>query len=151
MLSLGKKLKSLRKLKKVTQRQTANAIDVTERNYQAYEADTQKPSYDSLLALSNFFKVPVDYLVGAGLYGQLEEYPTLRKILCERLRENYGKLLDQFHLPPLEEMDIITFVEITSAFLEEVIPYSDQAGTVFAIHLKRFPEPNSSSASEPEQ
>lgn len=140
MSSLGEKIKKLRKIKKVTQRQTANAINVTERNYQAYEADTQKPSFDSLLALSKFFDVPSDYLIGAGLYGQLEEYPNLKQILCEQLEKAYGSFLyGQFHLPPLGEMDEIPFVTIASALVNNVSIYQDDNGVVYSITLNSLP------------
>ena len=64
MPTFGEHLKSLRKAKKVTQKEVAKAIGATERNYQHYEADTQKPSFDNLIALADFFDVSLDYLVG---------------------------------------------------------------------------------------
>ena len=64
MSDFGERLKTLRKVKKVTQREVAKTIDVTERNYQHYEANTQKPGFEKLIALADYFDVSLDYLVG---------------------------------------------------------------------------------------
>lgn len=48
------RLKELRKVKNVTQKQVAEAINITERNYQSFEYRNTKPNYDNLIALANF-------------------------------------------------------------------------------------------------
>ncbi|GHU60104.1 hypothetical protein AGMMS49975_28770 [Clostridia bacterium] len=58
------RLKELRKSKNVTQKQTAEEIDIAERQYQKYELGENKPSYDVLIALADYFGVSLDYLVG---------------------------------------------------------------------------------------
>jgi transcriptional regulator with XRE-family HTH domain len=60
---LSKRLKELRKQKDVTQRQVAITMNITERNYQRFEAG-EKPNYDNLLTLADYFGVSLDYLVG---------------------------------------------------------------------------------------
>ncbi len=60
---LAKRLKELRKINNVTQKQTAASINITERNYQRLEAG-EKPNYDNLIALADYFDVSLDYLVG---------------------------------------------------------------------------------------
>jgi transcriptional regulator with XRE-family HTH domain len=62
MVSL--RLKELRKNNKITQKQIANAVELSERNYQYLEYGTIKPSYDTLLKLADYFDVSLDYLVG---------------------------------------------------------------------------------------
>ena len=57
-------LKELRKNNKITQTQIANAVELSERNYQYLEYGTIKPSYDTLLKLADYFDVSLDYLVG---------------------------------------------------------------------------------------
>ena len=64
MSNFGEHLKSLRKDKKVTQKEVAKAIGATERNYQHYEANTKRPGFDNLIALADYFDVSLDYLVG---------------------------------------------------------------------------------------
>ena len=60
---LNNRLKELRKLNNVTQKQVAEAINIAERNYQRLEAG-YNPNYENLLALANYFNVSLDYLAG---------------------------------------------------------------------------------------
>ena len=64
MPTFGEHLKSLRKAKKVTQKIVAQVTEISERNYQDYEADKKKPGFDNLIALADYFDVSLDYLVG---------------------------------------------------------------------------------------
>lgn len=67
-MSFSKMLKTLRKEYGFTQKQVADGIDVTEQSYQRFEYGTVKPGFDKLIALANFFDVPLDYLVGRGIF-----------------------------------------------------------------------------------
>ena len=58
------RLKAIRKIQKLTQRQVANGIGIAERHYQSFEYGTVRPSYDTLIALADFLDVSLDYLVG---------------------------------------------------------------------------------------
>ena len=62
------RLKWLRKNKKSTQVQAAKALHITDRQYQRFEAGDAKPSYENLLALADFFDVPLDFLAGRGVF-----------------------------------------------------------------------------------
>lgn len=64
MFNFGSHLKTLRKVKSVTQRQLASAIGASERGIQQYELGERKPTYDMLIALADYFDVSLDYLVG---------------------------------------------------------------------------------------
>ena len=54
-MTLQERMRELRKERKETQRQVADAIGVTDRQYQGF---------DSLLALADHFGVSLDYLAG---------------------------------------------------------------------------------------
>ena len=58
------RLKDLRKKQKLTQKQLATDIGLSERNYQSLEYGNIKPSYDTLLKLADYFNISIDYLVG---------------------------------------------------------------------------------------
>jgi len=58
------RLKVLRKSKGISQKQVALDTDLSERNYQRYEAGDRKPMYEALIALADYFDVSLDYLVG---------------------------------------------------------------------------------------
>ena len=64
MSNFHERLKEIRILRKVTQKQVADGIEVTETQYQNYEYGKHKPAYDIIIKLANFFKVSADYLLG---------------------------------------------------------------------------------------
>jgi len=64
MLPFNEHLRNIRKSKGFTQKQVAEAIHMTERNYQACEYGRTKPGFDYLVALADHFDVSIDYLVG---------------------------------------------------------------------------------------
>jgi len=56
-------VKALRKARKMTQRQMAEILGITERSYQRYEAE-RNPNNETLIKLADFFDVSTDYLLG---------------------------------------------------------------------------------------
>lgn len=63
-MAFGVKLKELRTEKKLTQLQMANILETSKSNISKYEAGNVEPSFDTLLKISKFFNVSVDYLLG---------------------------------------------------------------------------------------
>lgn len=61
---MGKKLKSLRVEKKLTQKQIADRIGLAISAVSSYESGTRYPSYDVLIELAHIFHVSTDYLLG---------------------------------------------------------------------------------------
>lgn len=57
-------IRELRNEKNEKQIETAEAIGLTVRQYQRYEAGEQKPGFDKLCALADHFGVSLDYLAG---------------------------------------------------------------------------------------
>ena len=60
----SQRLKEIRKIKGITQKQVASAIEATERSYQSYEYGKHQPTLPILIALADFFDVSLDYLPG---------------------------------------------------------------------------------------
>ncbi len=58
------RLKSLRKEKNLTQKQTALIFNLTERGYQNYELGQSRPNVQLLSKIAGFFDVSIDYLLG---------------------------------------------------------------------------------------
>lgn len=63
-MEFSERLRELRKEKKETQVQTAKAIDITDRQYQRFEAGENLPGFENLCALADHFGVSLDYLAG---------------------------------------------------------------------------------------
>mgnify|MGYP002510164791 FL=1 len=63
-MQIGKRLKALRKERKETQSQVAQAIGIVMRHYQRIELDEGLPGIEVFFALADHFQVNLDYLAG---------------------------------------------------------------------------------------
>lgn len=61
---LANRLKELRKLSNLTQRDVSLKMGITARRYQALELGESLPKLSTLIALANTFNVSLDFLVG---------------------------------------------------------------------------------------
>ena len=68
MINIAEKLRELRKVKKVTQQNVADHLEMKLRSYQYYEqnyeAGGHRPDYETLVKLADYFDVTTDYLLG---------------------------------------------------------------------------------------
>lgn len=64
MPTFNERLKECRNKNNLTQKQLAEFLDTTTRNYQRYEAGVLEPNIEKLISLADFFRVSLDYLVG---------------------------------------------------------------------------------------
>ncbi len=58
------RLVELRKMHKLTQRQVAEHLGISQPSYIRYENGTSEPSLQNLSKLADLFDVTVDYLIG---------------------------------------------------------------------------------------
>ncbi len=72
-------MKLLRESKKLTKKQVADAIGITERAYITYEYGQRDVSTDTLQKLANFYGVTTDYLLGRDSQKSNELTPTQRE------------------------------------------------------------------------
>lgn len=63
-MPLPEALKRVRKIKGISQAQSAIAAGVSTTQYQNYEYGKSEPTAGVLIALADFFDVSIDYLVG---------------------------------------------------------------------------------------
>lgn len=68
MKVFGERLKELRLVKKVTQKQLAGAMNMSGNAVHAWECDKQEPSLAMLVRLCEYFDVSADYLLGRADY-----------------------------------------------------------------------------------
>ena len=64
MNTFATRLKDLRKQSKKYQKDIAELLDISERQYSSYEAGRVDPPSSKLIRLANYFDVSLDYLVG---------------------------------------------------------------------------------------
>jgi len=79
MNSIGKRIENLRKKKKLTQQQLADAIEIARGNISSYESGRFHPSIESAIALAKFFNVSTDWL----LTGEENTMPEEQKKLLD--------------------------------------------------------------------
>lgn len=63
-MTFHERLKELRSLRGLTQKDVADSVGMAQMAYQRYEYGTREPAYQKLLALADYFDVSLDYLVG---------------------------------------------------------------------------------------
>ncbi|MCC0684099.1 helix-turn-helix domain-containing protein [Clostridioides sp. ZZV14-6345] len=85
MNSISEKLKYLRDLKKLTQKEVANSIGVTTSAYGFYEQGKRTPSPELIVKLAEYFNVTTDYLLGhtKTSYSVNANIPSMSSIICE--------------------------------------------------------------------
>ncbi|MCP9136839.1 helix-turn-helix domain-containing protein [Acinetobacter baumannii] len=76
METLGTRLKNLRKSKKLTQQQVADAIGVSKTSVIYWEKDENLPKYDSLMTLAQILGVTSDYLLNGKRGDSLDKNVT---------------------------------------------------------------------------
>lgn len=64
MGKINERIKMLRTSNGLTQKQLADAINVSEVSLQRFEYGSSRPSLDTLIALADLFDVSLDYLCG---------------------------------------------------------------------------------------
>lgn len=89
---LGKRIKTLRKNNNLTQEQLGKLINVTKVSICCYEKETRIPTIETLVALSNIFKVDINYFLGN------DEYVISDK------DTKYGKYVSEEELEFIEEI-----------------------------------------------
>lgn len=60
----GERIRSLRKERNLTQEELCNLLGIRRSIYTKYELEQVSPGIDTLIKLSDFFNVSIDYLVG---------------------------------------------------------------------------------------
>jgi len=63
-MSVGQRLRYLRKLKKLTQSEVSEKLGINRSTYAKYETDDNQADYETLKKLADLFEVSVDYLLG---------------------------------------------------------------------------------------
>lgn len=71
-MNFGKRLKTLRIKKKLTQQQLADLLGLTKSVISAYENGLRYPAYDVLIKISRIFKVSTDFLLGVEIKREID-------------------------------------------------------------------------------
>lgn len=63
-MSFETRLKQLRLKSALSQKLAAEALGITVRQYQRFESGEQRPGYDNLIRMADYFQVSLDWLTG---------------------------------------------------------------------------------------
>lgn len=61
---MGEVLTGLRKEKKLSQKEIAEKMNISQRAYAHYEKGDREPSIETMIRLADYYKVSLDYLTG---------------------------------------------------------------------------------------
>lgn len=62
--TVGERLLQLRISSGASQRQLAAELGMSQQRYQYYEANKREPDIETLIMFADYYKVPVDFLIG---------------------------------------------------------------------------------------
>lgn len=94
LVNFGKRLKTLRIKKKLTQQQLADLLGLTKSVISAYENGLRYPAYDVLIKIARIFKVSTDFLLGVEIKreidtsGLTDEQVEALIVLIDTIRNN---------------------------------------------------------------
>lgn len=98
ILSFGSILKKLRLELNLNQKELADKIGISRSSIAMYETDQRTPDYETINALSDFFNVSSDYLLGRTNIRNYEEYTIAAHTddRTQQLSDEDRKQLDDF-------------------------------------------------------
>lgn len=135
------RLVGLRKSRHLTQKQVAEGVNITEVAVQNYESGRRKPNYDTLIALANFFNVPLDFLVGRGIYQNWDLVMKYKEQVVDALIQEFDELdiplMPKQYILSLSEKD---FIEIFRSMVEYIDIQEKETGADVVIELRPMSE-----------
>lgn len=117
---LGDRLKSLRLLNNLTQKQVGLSLNLSEARYGQYENNKRNPDYNTLKEFAKFYNVSTDYLLDNNtkiekVEKDVIEYEVLKKVLI-----SIGYLKDGEDLTKQELKKLMEFVKDNKKYIKEI-------------------------------
>lgn len=109
MSIFSNRLKSLRKLNAISQKNLAKILGISENSYQRYEYATREPDLNTIKKLAEYFQVSTDYLIGYGIFANWEEIVMYQNEIISSIEELYPSLTAKLQFP-LDTLDLIRFL-----------------------------------------
>ena len=79
-MNFSETLKKLRKEKRITQTELAEALDISVQRISLYE-NGREPDYEILIKIADYFDVLVDYLIGRTKYSRISTAMSVQKLI----------------------------------------------------------------------
>ncbi len=81
----AKRLLSLRNSKNLTQQQLGISLGTKKQSVNNWENCVSIPTLDMLAKIANFFNVPIDYLIGNGIYSNWDKILEIKPVIIDEL------------------------------------------------------------------
>lgn len=107
------RLKNIRKRSKTTQKSISDYLGITLRTYQRYEEGTIEPPLSTVMSIAKYFNLPVDCLLGNGLFDNWEEILLHKDDVLSFLEDNiipYIPILNKYDLSALTESQLASIL-----------------------------------------
>lgn len=107
------RLKNIRKRSKTTQKSISDYLGITLRTYQRYEEGTIEPPLSTVVSIAKYFNLPVDCLLGNGLFDNWEEILLHKDNVLSFLKDNiipYIPILNKYDLSALTESQLASIL-----------------------------------------
>lgn len=140
------RLKNIRKRSKTTQKSISDYLGITLRTYQRYEEGTIEPPLSTVMSIAKYFNLPVDCLLGNGLFDNWEEILLHKDDVLSFLKDNiipYIPILNKYDLSALTESQLASilpaiFTKITIEdshmnFFSQIL--ADDSSSPIAVHV----------------
>ncbi|MBO9598362.1 MAG: helix-turn-helix transcriptional regulator [Cohnella sp.] len=100
-MTMGERLRALRHQKNISQGEVARYIGITRSAYSHYEINNRQPVYETLIKLSAYFDVSLDYIIG-GTAGttkpDVPDVPESNEVLALLRRMSREQRIQSIHL-----------------------------------------------------
>ena len=115
----SKLLNQTRKKRGLTAQQMADQLHIGIRNYRKYESGDAKPTLAGACEIARILDVPLDYLLGNGIYGILFNYPWIKQQLVQILDDYLIEhQLINGSQQSTSKLDDLLFGQLATAFLD---------------------------------
>ena len=116
-------LKRLRVDGRHSQQDVANALGITRQAYGHYETDTREPTPEAFIRLSEFFNVPIDFLLARPPFDCFEFVEQDRAAFFDAIAEDPDFLMEHFNIDRFNPdaaalSDVVNYVGTTYKYIE---------------------------------
>lgn len=122
-MKFGKRLRLLRQNKKLTQKELAKLINISESAVGMYERDEREPSFDLINKIAGFFEVTTDYLLGRSDQPEFSkaqsDFIKDVSLSIDELKEKYNLIIDGESATNEELMGAIAFIRASRMIKEK--------------------------------
>ena len=114
---LGERLKSLRLLNNLTQKEVSINLNLSEVRYGQYENNKRKPDYDVLKDIAKFYNVSTDYLLG-NTNKDTDDKKIIEKDILKEILVKHNYMQEKEDLTNKEIEKIKNFIKINKDYIK---------------------------------